>query len=303
MLLGSCLPPHLSGASPTTFYCGNMVWQNIMESGKKIYEQKKQQQPVEEEEEDNTTTPLVGTVSVVSPCYTELHGVAFGSNERMVMENATFDNINRRDHNGNTPLMWAVSQGNEQLVEALVDQGALVNMQNFVGETALFVAAARGFDKICALLMESGGDSRLATVEGATAVHIAAASGHLEVLRLLASRGAFINSVDEEGDCVLHYAVREGQFPAIQLLVKHFGADFTIKNEDLETPLDLAIELGENAIADFLTKFNGNAIATDLSEHPLYFGEDDMQMDKLPKKEQQAQASKFGGGARSVPVY
>jgi len=294
MLLGSTLPPHLSGASPTTYYCGNMVWQSIVENGKKIFEQKQKAQ-------GNIVKTNVPAFSPNS--YNELHEVAFLGNadERMVVENAPYENLNTRDHNGNTPLMWAASQGNEKLVEALLDQGALVNMQNFVGETALYIAAARGFDRICALLIEHGGDTRYSTVDGATPVHIAAASGHLEVLKTLISKGAFVNGADEEGDTALHYAIREGQRAAIELLAKHFGADATIKNEDLESPLDLAMELGENEIVDFLSKFQATTSNAEMSDHPLYFGEDDIQM---TKKEQQAQVDEFiRTSTRSMPIY
>jgi len=270
-----------------------MVWQNILENGKKIFEQKQKAEGISVK----TNAPAFQPSS-----YNELHEVAFleTSNERMVVENAPYENLNTRDHNGNTPLMWAASQGNEQLVEALLDQGALVNMQNFVGETALYIAAARGFDRICALLIENGGDGRYSTIDGATPVHIAAASGHLEVIKTLISKGAFINVVDEEGDCALHYAIREGQRAAIELLVKHFGADASIKNEDLESPLDLAIELGETAIAEFLSKFQASTSNAEMSDHPLYFGEDDIH---FTKKEQQAQVDEFIRTARSVPIY
>jgi len=262
-----------------------------VQNGKKIFDQKNKTQAIEVK----TSVPAFSPSS-----YNELHKVAFleSADERMVVENAPYENLNTRDHNGNTPLMWAASQGNEQLVEALLDQGALVNMQNFVGETALYIAAARGFDRICALLIEHGGDARYTTVDGATPVHIAATCGHLEVLKTLISKGAFVNAVDEEGDCALHYAIREGQRAAIELLVKHFGADATIKNEDLESPLDLAIELGEEAIAEFLSKFQTTSNAVEMSDHPLYFGELEM-----TKKEQQAQVDEFIRTSRSVPIY
>lgn len=268
-----------------------MVWQSILENGKKIFEQKNKAPAIVVK----TNAPAFSPSS-----YNELHEVAFldSANERMVVENAPYENLNTRDHNGNTPLMWAASQGNEHLVEALLDQGALVNMQNFVGETALYIAAARGFDRICALLIEHGGDARYATVDGATPVHIAASSGHLEVLKTLISKGAFVNAVDEEGDSALHYAIREGQRAAVELLVKHFGADASIRNEDLESPLDLAIELGEDAIAEFLSKFQATANAMELSDHPLYFGEMEMN-----KKEQQAQVDEFIRTSRSAPIY
>jgi len=275
-LLGSTLPPHLSGASPTTFYYGNMVWQNIVETGKKIFEQKKNQ-PAVVHSPIEFSEPI--TILNDEECgYTELHQVAFveGADERMVVESVPFDKLNARDKNGNTPLMWATSQGDEQLVELLVDQGSAVNLQNFVGETALFIGAARGFEKICTFLIENGGDTRTVTLDGATPLHIASAGGHLDVVKTLVSHGAFVNVVDEEGDTPLHYAVREGKRDVIEILVKFCGADFNLKNEDEESPLDLSIELEEKEIVDFFSQISVSKSVTSMesSENRLYFGEE-----------------------------
>jgi len=278
-MLGSTLPPHLSGASPTAYFCNNMVWPNIVETGKKIYEQKTKQIVEANEQQFEPITILNDEESG----YTELHQASFmeGADERM-LESVDYDQLDARDHNGNTPLMWASLNGNAQLVELLIDQGAAVNMQNFVGETALFIAAARGFDKICTLLVENGADTRFANIDGATPTHIAAAGGYVDVVKTLVSHGSFVNCVDEEGDTPLHYAVREGKKDIIELLVKYCGADFGIKNEDMETPFELAIELDERVIADFLsTCFSKNSSSADLPEYHLYFGEEsEMQVSK-----------------------
>jgi len=285
-LLGSTLPPHLSGASPTTYYYGNMVWQNIVESGKKIYETEKKNQP--------TLSPSSEPITILNDeeCgYTALHQVAFveGADERMLVESVPFEKLNARDHNGNTPLMWAASQGDEQLVELLVDQGAAVNIQNFVGETALFLAAARGFDRICTFLVENGGETRFVTLDGATPVHTAAAGGHVEVLKSLVFHGAFVNAADEEGDTPLHYAVREGSRIAVEFLVKYCGADFNLKNEDDESPLDLATELQEKEIVElFSGTLNNRSNMLESPEYRLYFGEEN---DHMANKDQQSQST------------
>jgi len=300
-MLGSTLPPHLSGASPTTYYYGNMVWQNIVESGKKIFEQKKNQQQSIIETPVEYLEPI--TILNDDVCgYNELHQVSFieGADERMVLENVPFDKLNARDHNGNTPLMWAASQGNEQLVELLVDQGATVNMQNFVGETALYISAARGFDRICTLLVENGGDFRLTTVDGTSPIHIATCGGHSGVITTLMTHGAFINAQDEEGDSPLHYAVREGKKEIVELLVKQFGADTGIKNEDLETPLDLANDLEETAISEFLSGCFSKVNSVELPEYHLYFGEENEM--QVSKKEQEVPPVR-GLFARSVASY
>jgi ankyrin repeat protein len=270
----------------------------MVESGKKMFEQQKGAQ--------GNITKRTQPKQVQMNGYTELHHVAFdeAANERMVVENATFESLNKRDHNGNTPLMWASSLGNEQLVEALLDQGATVNMQNFVGETALFLAAARGFDRICSLLIENGADFRIATLDGSSPLHIASASGHTEVIRVLFSRGAYVNVADEEGDTPLHYAVREGHRHVVELLVKQCAADVTSRNDDSESPLDLAMELGENGIAQVLS--SNHSTHMEVPEFHLYFGEDNEMLStqyKPQEKEQQAMQVDGLFGVRSVSIF
>jgi len=283
-MFGSTLPPHLSGASPTAYFCNNMVWQNIVETGKKIYEEKTNKQLIENNE---AVEPII-ILNDEESSYNVLHQAAFmeGVNEQM-LESVDYDELDARDHNGNTPLMWAAANGNLQLVELLVDQGAAVNMQNFVGETALYLAAARGFDKICTLLVENGADTRFSNIDGSTSLHVASASGFVDVVKTLVSHGGFVNCLDDEGDTPLHYAVREGRQEVVQFLVKYCGADLSIKNEDSETPFDLATELGEKMIADFLSSsFSGyrNTTTTDLPDYHLYFGEETSEM-QVSKRE------------------
>jgi len=292
-IIGSLMPPHLSGASPTSFYVGNIVLHNIVESGKKILEQTK---PEVFASFDQEMTPI--TILDDENCsYTCLHQLPFlqEADHSMLVENLPLENLNGRDHNGNTPLMWASMQGDYKLSELLVDQGVAVNMQNFVGETALFIAAARGFDKICTLLLENGADHRLATIDGTTALHITSVGGFLQVVKTLVGHGAFVNAVDEEGDTPLHYAVREGKTQVVELLIKSFGADLDIKNDDLESPLDLALELDETAIVDLVS---GSFPNFETSEHRLYFGEGNDNMQIAKKEFHKAQAHNFF--ARSV---
>jgi len=293
----STLPPHLSGASPTTYFLNNMVWQNIVETGKQIHAQKKQGIV---EFAEQILEPIT-LLNEDQSGYNELHQACFFEGAERMVESVDYDKVDARDHCGKTPIMWAASNGNEKLVELLIDQGAALNMQNFVGETALYLAAARGFDGICTLLIENGADTRFATIEGSSPVHVAAAGGHIAALKTLVSHGAFINSVDEEGDTPLHYAVRERQTEVIEFLVKYCGADFGLKNEDLESPLDLAQDLGEKSIVSFLSGcFNKHAV-TELPEHHLYFGEENNEMQVV--RSELPLPNQTNGLGRSVASY
>mmetsp|Transcript_3926 Transcript_3926/g.9581 ORF Transcript_3926/g.9581 Transcript_3926/m.9581 type:complete len:389 (-) Transcript_3926:218-1384(-) len=65
-------------------------------------------------------------------------------------------------------------------------------------------------------------------------------------LLLLLRGGVAVNAVDHEGDGALHWAVREGSAPVVAFLVQN-GADPLRPNQDGESALQLALELGEHA--------------------------------------------------------
>jgi len=210
---------------------------------------------------------------------------------------------NERDQQGNTPLIWASSEGNYQLVELLIDEGAAVNLQNFVGETALSIAAARGFEGICALLIENGGNTNISNLDGASPLHMAAACGHVGIVKLLVSRGAYVNAFDDEGDTPLHYAVREGCRDVVEVMVKNCGADYNAKNEDMESPLDLAVELGESSFIQLCSVGSNTFVNPQFytaPEYHLFIGEErEMKREEFHQvTDELARLS-----ARSVAIY
>eukprot|EP01114_Cavostelium_apophysatum_P016822 TRINITY_DN485_c0_g1_i1.p1 TRINITY_DN485_c0_g1~~TRINITY_DN485_c0_g1_i1.p1 ORF type:complete len:233 (-),score=48.87 TRINITY_DN485_c0_g1_i1:140-838(-) len=150
------------------------------------------------------------------------------------------EDFNDSDENGNCALIFAASQGRDDLVRSLVDQGALVNHQNFLGETSAYWAAAHGHENVVDILIENGANLNISNLDGVSPAHIAAANGHVSILAKLIRNGAYINAQDEDRDTPLHYAVREGKAEAVEFLVRSCNARTDIKNEDAESPLDLA---------------------------------------------------------------
>jgi len=163
------------------------------------------------------------------------------------------DEINDEDENGNSPLVFAVLNGRLDLVRNLVDQGAFVNHQNYNGETALYWAAAQGSEQIVDVLIENGSNLNICNLDGASPAHVAAANGHCSILGKLIRNGAYVNSQDDVKDSVLHYAVREGRREIVEFLVRVCKAKVDIKNEDLESPLELAVCLEPSCMDDTYT--------------------------------------------------
>lgn len=66
-------------------------------------------------------------------------------------------NINIKDKNGMTPLMWATYYCHFNIVELLLENGANVNLKNNFGETAFCIVDRGLYPEIGELLIEHGG--------------------------------------------------------------------------------------------------------------------------------------------------
>jgi len=95
--------------------------------------------------------------------------------------------VNRKDDDGATCLIFAAMRGWLAISELLVDSGAEVDVQDEKsGWTALMQATYYGHNSIALLLIESGADISLQAGNGCTAFDIASIIGDTEVVRLLA---------------------------------------------------------------------------------------------------------------------
>ena len=110
--------------------------------------------------------------------------------------------VNVQNRYGVSPLLLCAESGNQDLVQALVEAGADVNItphgelaeENFLaGQTPLFGAAKKGHLEICEYLIRNGADVNAVTMTGATPLYTATEEGHLEVVELLIRQGADVN--------------------------------------------------------------------------------------------------------------
>ncbi|XP_037044610.1 uncharacterized protein LOC119080396 isoform X1 [Bradysia coprophila] len=94
-------------------------------------------------------------------------------------------NIRAKKHN-QTALMLAVSHGNLDMVQMLLDAGADINIQDEDGSTALMCAAEHGrIDIVKLLLAQSECDSCITDIDGSTALKISLDAGHRDIGVLL----------------------------------------------------------------------------------------------------------------------
>jgi len=81
--------------------------------------------------------------------------------------------LNSTDKYGNSPLYYAVKQGNFELVNAMLFKGVKVNFQNENGNTALHIAMSKNMRGICGILLAHGADFRIVNTKGETPLMLA----------------------------------------------------------------------------------------------------------------------------------
>lgn len=91
---------------------------------------------------------------------------------------------------GSTPLHFATSRGNEEIVKILLQHSKVnVNVKDVSGKTALHMACCEGHSKVCQLLLNYGADIKAVSADKTTPLHSAILNGHSEVARMILNRG------------------------------------------------------------------------------------------------------------------
>lgn len=191
----------------------------------------------------------------------------------------------REPRKGFTPLLFGVMQSNHSAVLTLIEKGhASINAPDYEGNSPLHVAVANGDIKMVQLLLKYGAAPNQCDVEGATPLHIAAANGNTRIAAALISKGASVHVQDNEGEAPLFYCVREGHQLMAQLLMRCGSDPRNCINEDSESPLDVALETGDTAMAQLLA--TGQLPSSMLKPPPVFGGgapnvanSDDMDVD------------------------
>jgi ankyrin repeat protein len=134
--------------------------------------------------------------------------------------------VNCRDKDGLTPLIWAAIQGHEEVVRLLLERGGDLEAKNHNGDTALMWASLMGHKDLVDFLLDRGADADLREPKsGVTALMAAAAKGHVDVAQVLVEKGAAVNARDRNGNTALTHASIKGYAEVVDLLLAA-GATF-----------------------------------------------------------------------------
>ena len=193
-----------------------------------------------------------------------------------------------------TPLDWAATRAQWDVVRWLVEAGADVKSVGWDGGTVLHRACHYDAPQIVRLLLRRGADPNLQNQWGRAALHVAARRDCREVAAVLVAAGADLQAVTREGWTPLHVAALSGHEGMMEFL-NSSGADRTQKDGEGRTPREcfkprprektqaaggfqpyLGFYLGEDGFRVEIWEDKGRIFITDFGFDEMYpIGEDE----------------------------
>ena len=170
--------------------------------------------------------------------------------------------FNKSDGHGRTALFLAAGQGNLEVVQALLSHGADVNKSDIHGRTALFSAAIRGNVEVVQALLSRGADVNEGDIDGETALLVAAGQGNVEVVQALLSHGADVNKSDKYGRTALFSAAIGGNVEVVQALLSR-GADVNKSDKVGRTALSSPVLQGNVEVVKALLSHGADVNKSD----------------------------------------
>ena len=174
--------------------------------------------------------------------------------------------LEAKDKDGRTALLWAAATGREFLAALLLSgrttNGADIQASNNRGKTALHLATENHRVSLVKFLLESGADPQAQSDGGWTALHNAADKGYKDVVMLLLQGGADVNATTSSGMTALHWCSRNGHLEVVELLLQHKDIRRNCKDSFDSTPMLGAAQNGHLDIVERLSPADDGDLLT-----------------------------------------
>ncbi len=204
-----------------------------------------------------------------------------GDVDQIKMHIAKGSDFNKADQYGYTPLKRAIEGHYPKAAIAIIESGkADLNAKDREGRTPLIVAVSMGEQAIAEALVAKGADVKAKDTYDRTALHAAIQLGQKDLATLLIEKGVDVNGTDKTGQTPLTLAIQRNQ-PEIADLLRKKGAKEPVTRDSLygdyalagnqggpqgpgaapSAPARAAVEVDPNAIRAELKSFEGLAEA------------------------------------------
>ncbi|MEW6713726.1 MAG: ankyrin repeat domain-containing protein [Nitrospirota bacterium] len=173
-------------------------------------------------------------------------------------------NVNARDKHFDysTPLISASFQGQNEIIELLIDSGADINAHD-IGDTALTSAIKAGHLETVKLLIKKGADVNFSSPgDIQTPLMLAALLGKVDLVKLLIDAGADINAEKSKKNTALMNAARKGDVGIAKLLL-NAGANVNAKDDKGYTAVTYAQALGHSEMVTLLIEHGADVAYKD----------------------------------------
>ena len=126
--------------------------------------------------------------------------------------------------------------------------------------TMLILASANGNAQVVNYLLNQGANVRAETDQGTNSFSLAAEKGHLNIVKLLHSKDpSILEQKDKKGRTALIWASMKGHLDVVKFLVQN-GADKDVLSNEGETPLLVASTNNHDDVVIYLTNQTGGTI-------------------------------------------
>ncbi|XP_066542576.1 ankyrin repeat domain-containing protein 50 isoform X2 [Hoplias malabaricus] len=171
-----------------------------------------------------------------------------------------------------TPLLAAAAMGHVGTVNRLLFWGAAVDGIDGEGRTALCLAAAKGSVEVVRALLDRGLDENHKDDLGWTPLHAAACEGHKGVCAVLTEQGSMarVSELDMEGRTALILAAQEGHCSTVRLLLDR-KSPIDRRGYDGHSALSAAALQGHTELVELLLRRGADTDVRDAEGRPLLY--------------------------------
>ena len=163
----------------------------------------------------------------------------FESVKKKLSKDELINLINFPDDNSNTPLLYATFKGSYEKVNLLIENGAKVEMRNFMGLSVMHMAAQGDKPNMLIYFKEKFGFSIIdRDFPGNTPLHWACHMAAENSINFLLSWMSDINILDRKGQTPLHLGIYHLRPKIIKKLIRK-GANINLKDFSGRSVLDI----------------------------------------------------------------